>query len=293
MTGPPLVSIVMPSFNQARFIPEAINSVLEQDYANIELIVSDGGSTDGAVEILEGFSRRDARVRWVSEADDGPAAAINKALEKARGALIGWLNSDDRYLAGAIGRAVSAFAGDDQAAMIYGQGEHIDDNGVSTGPYPTQKPGAGLKGFETGCYICQPTVFFKWTTYKLVGPLDVSFKAAFDYEYWMRIFSKLPDRIGFIDAVQAQSRLYDDCITVRSRKQVALEGMRVCAAYLGYAQSHWLSSYLEEVAVQSASERGFDDFSAHAREVFEEASPYLLKSDLERLREQVDSFPSS
>ncbi len=91
----PLVSIVMPSFNQAAFIPAAVESVLSQSYPELELIIADGGSTDGTIEWLKQKCLSDTRLRFFSETDSGPADALNKALKKTRGTIIGWLNSDD------------------------------------------------------------------------------------------------------------------------------------------------------------------------------------------------------
>jgi len=91
----PLVSIVMPSLNQAAFIAAAVESVLSQSYPQLELIVGDGGSTDGTQAWLAQRQTQDARLRWFSEPDSGPADALNKLLRQAKGTLIGWLNSDD------------------------------------------------------------------------------------------------------------------------------------------------------------------------------------------------------
>ena len=101
----PLVSVVTPSLNQGRYLEQAIRSVVEQDYPRIEHIVVDGGSTDGiTVEVL----RRHLHLRWLSEADAGQAAAINKGFRMAAGTIYTWLNSDDFLLPGAISAAVSA-----------------------------------------------------------------------------------------------------------------------------------------------------------------------------------------
>ena len=129
------VSVVMPSLNQAEYIERSIRSVLDQETeASLELIVMDGGSKDGTLEILSRLAvEAQGRLRWYSEADHGPAHAVNKAMAKASGEIIGWLNADDLYTPGAIQRAVKAMQENPQWYMLYGQGEHIDACDVSIG----------------------------------------------------------------------------------------------------------------------------------------------------------------
>lgn len=249
-----LVSIVMPSLNQAAFIGEAIESVLSQDYENLELIVADGGSSDGSVELISAVATRDTRLKWFSEPDAGPADALNKALGKARGTLIGWLNSDDLYAPGAIGRAVSAFQSNSGWVLLYGEGAHIDAEGHHIERYPTLPPSANaLEDFHGGCFVCQPTVFFKRTIKLLVGDVDVGLKTAFDFDYWLRVFKRFPGRIGFLDALQARSRLHDACITRTQRRQITLENMQVILRNLGNPLPHWLLSYAREQRSQNPS----------------------------------------
>ncbi|MEX0738997.1 MAG: glycosyltransferase family 2 protein [Pseudohongiella sp.] len=243
----PLVSVVMPSFNQAEFLEASINSVLSQDYAHLELIVADGGSTDGSVTLLQRIAAKDKRLRWFSGPDKGPADAINQALAQVRGVVIGWLNSDDLYTPGAIQRAVLALQDQPELVMVYGHGRHVDGAGQMLADYPTRRPPQPVETFALSCFICQPTVFFRRSMYVLLGPLDETLKTSFDFDYWLRAFKVFNTRIGFVDALQAYSRLHDACITVQQRRTVALEGVQLLSQHLGKASGHWLLGYRDEL----------------------------------------------
>jgi glycosyltransferase involved in cell wall biosynthesis len=246
LTYSPLVSVVMPSFNQGDFIEASILSVLSQSHERLELIVMDGASTDQTVDILQKIRSQDHRLRWYSEPDTGPAHAINKALDLTRGTVLGWLNSDDLYFEGAIKRALEAFDGCDNPLMVYGQAVHIDGSGAHCDDYPTQRPGVGRAALAKGCFVCQPTVFIKKVAAHLLGPLDQDLKTAFDFDWWLRAFDVFDGRIEFVDELQAASRLHPLGITHKQRALVALEAMYLIKKHLGWLNSTWLISYLNE-----------------------------------------------
>jgi glycosyltransferase involved in cell wall biosynthesis len=244
----PVVSVVMPSLNQVCFIEAAIASALDQAFEDIELVIADGGSKDGTCELLQTLSQRYGdKLRWHSEPDSGPANAVNRALQLARGDVLGWLNSDDLYTPGAIARAVDFLSTHPDTVMVYGEGEHIDAEGEVIEPYPTRPPDVSLSAFQAGCFICQPTVFLRRSALETVGPLDESLATAFDFDLWLRIFQQFPGRIGHIHQVQAQSRLHADCITRTQRRLVAVEGVRLLAKYFGKAPDHWLRTHIDEL----------------------------------------------
>ena len=102
-------------------------------------------------------------------------------------------------------------------------------------------------------------MFFKAVMPRLIGTLDTTLGASFDFDYWLRAFNAFPERIGYLPHRQAQSRLHDDTITQRQRKRVALEGMQVLARHQGSAPGHWILTYLEEQRRASASEQGIKE----------------------------------
>jgi len=126
----PKISIVMPAFNQAQFIERSILSILNQGYPNIELIIIDGGSSDGTVEIIKRYE--DQIAYWVSEKDEGQSDALNKGFSRASGEIYGWLNSDDLYTPEAFESAVDAFRVNQKKMVVFGDWLSIDiyDNPV-------------------------------------------------------------------------------------------------------------------------------------------------------------------
>ena len=272
----PFVSIVMPTFNQVAFIQDSIRSVLSQGYEYLELIVMDGGSTDGTIDVLNELSLSDERLKWRSGQDSGPADAVNKAFLMCRGSIIGWLNSDDLYTPGAIERAVIGLDAHPDWIMLYGHGQHVNLQGQFLDEYPTKNPArCALEDFHHGCFICQPTVFFKPALLTLAGKLDVKLKTAFDFDYWLRVFSLFPERVGFVDDVQAYSRMHADSITLSQRRLVFVESMSLISKYIGDPLAHWLITY--------------------AKEVYEKDDSKLLdiKSDLYQIIQAIDPQPSA
>jgi glycosyltransferase involved in cell wall biosynthesis len=182
--GLPLVSIVTPSLNQGRFIEDTIQSVLAQDYPNIEYIVVDGGSTDQTLDVLR---RYDGRLRWVSERDGGQSEAINKGFRMARGDIVAWLNSDDTYLAGAVGKVVAHLCSHPRVAMIYGEGYLMDEAGRVSRRFPATEPFNLWRLVHFSDYILQQTVFWRRWVFDSVGMLDESLHYGMDWDFWIRV----------------------------------------------------------------------------------------------------------
>lgn len=285
------VSIVMPSLNQAGFIVEAVRSVLAQP-VDAELIVADGGSIDGSQAALSALAESfPSRLRWTSAPDFGPADAVNQAVLKAQSSLIGWLNSDDLYAVGAVARAVERLTRHPDQVMAYGHGEHIDENGHFIERYPTQAPTTPLEAFADGCFICQPTAFFRRDAFLALGGLDTNLKASFDFDLWLRMFKAYPGRIGFIDAVQAQSRLHAGGITARFRERVALEGIEVIRRHIGPPPAHWLLTHLEELCASQPFQPEALSLRERFHRVLDKAAKWLSPQTVSELLVRLEADP--
>lgn len=206
----PKVSIVTPSYNQARFIEETIRSVLLQGYPDLEYIIIDGGSTDKSVEIIKKYEKWLAY--WISEPDKGQSNAINKGWKLAKGDIMAYLNSDDIYMPGAVRTAAAFLSRNPDADMIYGECNIIDEHShlkrrFKTADFKIEKVLCGGR-----CVIPQPSTFIRRAIIDEVGLLDVDMDMAMDLDLWVRI--GLKHRIARIPAVLASARLHPGAKTL-------------------------------------------------------------------------------
>jgi glycosyltransferase involved in cell wall biosynthesis len=185
----PRFSIITPSLNQARFIRQTIESVLSQDYPDIEYIVMDGGSTDSTPDILREYGHR---LQWVSETDKGQADAINKGIQRATGKLIGFINSDDYLLPGALRFAAERLLEKPEHKWLTGDYVIIDQQGQPIQPFTVlykrlyrKLSSPAVLAFTN--YIVQPSTFWKREVHDEIGYLDNTLRYTFDYDFWMRL----------------------------------------------------------------------------------------------------------
>ena len=178
-----LVSIVTPSYNQAPFLEQTIQSVLEQDYPHIEYIVVDGGSTDNSVEVIQKYADRLAY--WISEKDSGQAEAINKGFARANGEIVAWLNSDDYYLMHTISIVVRCFEQNPDVVMVYGDMFAVDGNDQTINVLRYKQ--LSLEDLLCFQIIGQPSVFFRRSALETVGRLDPTFHFMLDHHLWIRL----------------------------------------------------------------------------------------------------------
>ncbi len=178
-----LVSIVTPSYNQALYLEQTIQSVLEQDYPRIEYIVVDGASTDDSFEIIKKYNDRLAY--WISEKDSGQAEAINKGFARAKGEILAWLNSDDYYLPNTISAVVKCFEENPDVVMVYGDMLAVDGDGQIINVLKYKQ--LSLEDLLCFQIIGQPSVFFRRSALEKTGLLDISFHFMLDHHLWIRL----------------------------------------------------------------------------------------------------------
>jgi glycosyltransferase involved in cell wall biosynthesis len=181
------ITVVTPSFNQARFLEETIRSVLSQRDQIHEYFVIDGGSTDASVEIIRRYAQRGGIDWWVSGKDSGQADAIHKGFSRATGDVLAWLNSDDVYLPGALAKVREALEAhrDWDVLTAYHVRMDAESRIISAHRIPGESPRLARWGMH---HVNQQTCFFKRALYERVGPIDPSLHCVLDTELWSRMF---------------------------------------------------------------------------------------------------------
>jgi glycosyltransferase involved in cell wall biosynthesis/MoaA/NifB/PqqE/SkfB family radical SAM enzyme len=187
----PRLSIVTPSFNQAEYIEECIDSILSQKYPNLEYIVMDGGSTDGSVDIIKKYDKH--LTYWQSQPDGGQYQAISAGFQRSTGEIMGWLNSDDKYHYGALNLVELAFRAMPQVEWISGRPTAWDDNGnlsVVFDHVPLWSLERLLNHGKDDYYIQQESTFWRRSLWdRAGGRLETHWQLAADFELWCRFFN--------------------------------------------------------------------------------------------------------
>jgi glycosyltransferase involved in cell wall biosynthesis len=225
------ISVVTPSYNQAKFVDATIDSVLSQEGDfELEYLVMDGGSTDGSVDVIRRYADlvasgrwplrcRGIVMEWVSERDEGQAAAINAGLRRATGDVLSYLNSDDLYFPGAFQRVVDAFMRDPAADFVYGDGDVIDERGGLLWEWLARPyDHAVMTSYhflwnDFTNYVMQQATFWRRRVRDRIGDFDPTFHFALDVEYWVRAgaagvrLTHLPEKLGKFRMIEGTKSL--------------------------------------------------------------------------------------
>lgn len=218
-------SIVTPSFNQAMFLKQTIDSVLSQKNVDVEYFVHDGGSIDNSREIIQEYNLRLAG--WYSESDEGQTDAIVQGWQKASGDILAWLNSDDYYLPTALAKVKRVFESTPDTLIVIGKALMVDESG-KVYSYKAALPFDLQKMFLGGSIPGQPSVFVHRRLVDRIGFPDTSLHYAFDWEYWIRaaLFAE-PSQIYCIDEPLSVMRIWSGTKTHMGIEKFCIEQRRV------------------------------------------------------------------
>ncbi len=193
----PSISIVTPSYNQGKFIRHTIDSILDQNYPNLEYIVIDGGSTDETISILKSYGKR---IRWESKKTKGQTDAINQGIRKTKGEIVAYLNSDDIYLPNSLFTIGRYFMNHPEAQWVTGDYYITDAIGNKIQSYiATYK--TWLRKFPSknvlsvANYIIQPSTFWRRSAMEKIGDFDESLRYCMDLDYWFKLIEHYPPHI--------------------------------------------------------------------------------------------------
>lgn len=218
MQETPKVSIITPSYCQGSFIRTTIESVLQQDYANIQYIVVDGASTDETVDILKQY---EGLLTWISEPDEGQTDAINKGIRMADGDIIAYLNSDDIYLPGTISRVVREFNSHPEVEFLYGDFHAIDERGDLLCKMKTIPFDHNILLYDAN-YISQPASFYRYSLFENIGMFDAKLQYLMDYEFFLRA-AKRKIKFRLVRHYLSAIRYHGDCKTLTGKTPWAEE----------------------------------------------------------------------
>lgn len=222
----PKISIVMPSYNQAKYLEEAICSVLNQDYPNIEFIIIDGGSTDGSRQIIEKYSS--FLFYWESKPDFGQAHAIAKGFSKSSGEIMAWLNSDDVYEEGVFRHVVKVFLENPHVQWAAFRCQFLDPSGNNTIGW--KKPKEEIERCFVWNNLMQMGVFWRRSLWEKVKGIDIDLQHSMDYDLWFQ-FRELQSFPYWSEDMVANFRVHPESKTSRGGEHIHKENALIQQRY--------------------------------------------------------------
>lgn len=242
---PPLVTVAVPSFNQGRFLDDALSSIFAQKLP-IEVFVADAGSTDESLSIIRKWESRLSG--WRSHADQGQAAAINECIARGSAPYVAWLNSDDAYIGDGLAALLDTLNSRRDSPAAYGNAWNTNERLERTSRVWVQ--GFTRRRMALRCIVSQPATLIRRSAWEAVGGLDESLHLALDYDLWW----KLSERFGsmtYVPTDVALNREHDNTKTRTQRKRHYQEAMAVVRRYYGHVPLKWWLSWPLSVWLRS------------------------------------------
>lgn len=238
----PLISVIVPSFNQGQFLKQALASIFKQNYARLEVIVMDGGSTDNSVEVIKSFGSQIAY--WQSQPDGGQSAAINAGMRMAKGDLVAWLNSDDFYLKNAFSHLMKAYWKNPKASFYAGNGHRVTESGMIKEPFYPHQEVVFDRHSLIFCvdFILQPATFMSRSCLEQVNYLNPNLNYAMDWDLFIRL-SEHAEPVIFHDLIAA-SREYSETKTASGYFRRIEELRQIAKTHSGLDLSPGVLCYL-------------------------------------------------
>ena len=231
----PKISIVIPSLNKDNFIKETLESIVAQDYSNLEVIIQDGGSTDGTLQIIKKYAKKyPGLISWESGKDNGQVEAINKGMMKAKGEVLSYINADDIYEEGALTTVGKYFANNPDTFWLAGKGNVINLEGRKIAEWVTTYKNflLNLNSYTLLLivnYLVQPSVFISRNAYKKYGPFTGTKTGVMEYDLWLKIGKvKMPK---VLDKTLSSFRIYKSSISTKEFKKVLLADEQIAEKY--------------------------------------------------------------
>ena len=228
-----MVTVCVPSFNQGRFLDDALASIFQQNVP-VEVFVLDGGSTDNSVEIIKKWGPKLAG--WRSHPDGGQAAAINEGIALGQAPYVCWLNSDDWFMQGGLSILIDVLQKHPAAAAAYGRCWNFIEK--SRKRYPVWVEQFSERRLALRCIISQPATLIRRTAWNAIGGVDTGMHMAMDYDLWWRLFKQFGP-LMFVEDFVAVNREHEDTKTRNFRRRHYSEAISVVRKYYGSVPLKW------------------------------------------------------